>query len=112
MQAVHIDVPLSPRMMIAGTILRMVHRNEILSLDLVEGGNAEVVEFEVPPKARVLKRPLNGLRFPDQSVVGAVLRGDDIFVPTGDFRFEIGDRALVFTLSKILPELERMFRGR
>ncbi len=53
MQAVRIDIPLSPRMMIAGTILRMVHRREIVSLDLVEGGNAEVVEFQVPPRARV-----------------------------------------------------------
>ena len=50
MHAVRVDIPLSPRMMIAGTILRMVHRTEILSLDLVEGGDAEVVEFEVPAR--------------------------------------------------------------
>ena len=48
MHAVRIDIPLSPRMMIAGSILRMVHRQEIVSLDLVEGGDAEVVEFDVP----------------------------------------------------------------
>mgnify|MGYP000461723980 CR=1 FL=1 len=41
MRAVRIDIPLSPRMMIAGTILRMVHRREIVSLDMVEGGDAE-----------------------------------------------------------------------
>ena len=112
MTAVRIDIPLSPRMMIAGTILRMVHRREIMSLDLVEGGDAEVVEFKVPAKARVLKRPLKNLKFPRVAIVGAVLRGDGIHVPTGDFQFEEGDRTLVFTLSEALPELERMFRGR
>ncbi len=112
MHAVRIDIPLSPRMMIAGHILRMVHRQEIIGLDLVAGGNAEVVEFEVPAKARVLKRPLSQLKFPRASIVGAVIRGDNSFVPDGDFQFEEGDRALVFTLTESLPELERMFRGR
>ena len=112
MHAVRIDVPLSPRIMIAGTILRMVHRREILSLDLVEGGNAEVVEFEVPAKSRVLKRPMNRLHLPREAIVGSVIRGDEFFVPNGEFLFEEGDKALVFTLSHVLPELEKMFRGR
>jgi trk system potassium uptake protein TrkA len=112
MQAVQIDVPVSPRMMIAGTILRMVHRREILSMDLVEGGDAEIVEFKVPARARVLKRKLADLRFPRAAIVGAVVRGDRNFVPSGDFQFEEGDRALIFTLAEALPELERLFRGR
>lgn len=112
MNAVRIDIPLSPRMMIAGTILRMVHRREIVSLDLVEGGDAEVVEFAVPARARALKRPLKDLRFPRQAIVGAVLRGQEMFVPDGEFTFQEGDRALVFTLDESLPALERLFRGR
>ncbi len=112
MKAVQIDVPVSPRMMIAGTILRMVHRQEILSMDLVEGGDAEVVEFKVPAKARVLKRTLAEMRFPRAAIVGAVIRGNQNFIPGGDFRFEEGDRAVVFTLSEALPQLERLFRGR
>ena len=112
MHAVRIDIPLSPRMMIAGTILRMVHRREIVSMDLVEGGDAEIVEFEVPAKARALKGPLSKLKFPRDAIVGTVLRGEKMFVPGGDFVFQEGDRTLVFTLSEALPDLERMFRGR
>ncbi len=81
-------------------------------MDLVEGGDAEIVEFKVPARARALKRPLAGLRFPRAAIVGAVVRGDQNFVPGGDFQFEEGDRALVFTLAEALPELERLFRGR
>ena len=112
MHAVRIDIPLSPRLMIAGRILRMVHRTEIVSLDLVEGGDAEVVEFKVPAKARVLKRDLVDLHFPREAIVGAVIRGEELFVPGGSFRFQEDDRALVFTLTQTLPDLERMFRGR
>jgi trk system potassium uptake protein TrkA len=112
LQAVRIDLPLSPRLMIAGVILRNVHRREIVSMDLVEGGDAEVVEFETPAKAKVLRRKLKDLHFPRTSIVGAVTRGKERFVPGGEFQFEEGDRALVFTLSEALPALEKIFRGR
>jgi trk system potassium uptake protein TrkA len=112
LQAVHIDRPLSPRLIIAGVILRMVHRREIVSLDLVEGGDAEVVEFEVPSKAKVLRRKLKNLNFPRDAIVGSVARGAELFVPTGEFQFQAGDRALVFTLAEALPALEKIFRGK
>jgi trk system potassium uptake protein TrkA len=112
MQAVKVDLPISPRMVVAGTILRMVHRTEIVGLDLLEGGDAEVVEFEVPRGAKALKGPLKKLKIPAEAIIGAVVRGEQIFVPTGDFAFEEGDRALIFTLTDALPALEKMFRGR
>lgn len=112
LHAVRIDLPLSPRLTVAGVILRMVHRREIVNLDLVEGGDAEVVEFRVPLRAKVLRRKLKNLRFPKSSIVGAVARGNELFVPSGDFEFEQGDRALVFTLVEALPALEAMFRGK
>jgi trk system potassium uptake protein TrkA len=90
----------------------MVHRREIVSLDLVEGGDAEVVQFEVPAKAKVLRRKLKNLNFPRESIVGEVARGKELFVPTGEFQFEEGDRTLVFTLAEALPALERIFRGK
>jgi trk system potassium uptake protein TrkA len=112
LRAVRIDLPLSPRLVVAGVILRMVHRSEIVSLDLVEGGDAEVVEFEVPAKAKVLRRKLKNLNFPRRAIVGSVARGDELFVPTGEFQFQEGDRALVFTLAEALPALEKIFRGK
>ncbi len=112
LETLRIGLPLSPRVVIAGTILRMVHREELMHLDLLAEGAAEVAEFEVPPEAKVLKRPLKKLNFPRSAIVGAVMRGQEIHVPRGDFTFMEGDRALVFTLSEALPSLEKMFRAR
>lgn len=112
LRAARVDVALSPRLITAGTILRMVHRREILSLDLVASGDAEVAEFEVPDASRVLKAPLRKIKFPKDSIVGAVIRGEERFVPGGDFTFQVGDRALVFSLTQALPALEKLFRAR
>ena len=112
LRAARVDIALSPRLVTAGTILRMIHPREILSLDLIETGDAEVVEFEVPENCTVICGPLRELKFPEGSIIGAVMRGDERYVPGGDFTFQPGDRALVFTLSKALPALEKMFHAR
>jgi trk system potassium uptake protein TrkA len=112
LRAARVDIGLSPRLITAGTILRMVHRREILSLDLVASGDAEVVEFQVPASSRVLKKPLRDLDLPKGSIVGAVIRGEESFVPGGNFIFEPGDRVLVFSLTEALERLEKLFRAR
>ncbi|HSF19031.1 MAG TPA: Trk system potassium transporter TrkA [Vicinamibacteria bacterium] len=112
LRAARVDIGLSPRLITAGTILRMVHRREILSLDLVASGDAEVVEFQVPESSKVLNGPLRGLKLPEGCIVGAVIRGEERHVPGGDFAFQAGDRALVFSLTEVLPKLEKLFRGR
>lgn len=112
LRAARVDIGLSPRLITAGTILKMVHRREILSLDLVASGEAEVVEFQVPARCRALRAPLSKLRFPSGAIVGAVMRGDQRIVPGGNFSFQEGDRALVFSLADSLVALEKLFRGK
>ena len=58
--------------------MRMVHRTEIVGLDLVEGGDGDVAEFEVPRGARVLKGPLKKLKIPSGAIVGSVVRGEQL----------------------------------
>lgn len=112
LRAARVDIALSPRLVTAGTILEMIHPREILNLDLIESGDAEVAEFAVPENCKVLGRPLRELKFPEGSIIGAVIRGEERHVPDGDFTFRPGDRALVFSLMKALPALEKMFRAK
>ena len=59
-----------------------------------------------------MKAPLRNIKLPKDSIIGAVIRGEERYVPNGDFKFQVGDRALVFTLSEALPALEKLFRAR
>lgn len=104
-----IDACISPRLAAASTILRFVRRGEIISLATIEGSNSEVLEIEVKAESGILDTPLKDLHFPRGAIIGAIVRGEDYEIPTGDSRLAAGDRVVIFTLPGSLSKVERFF---
>jgi len=104
-----IDACISPRLAAAGAILKFVRRGEIISLTAVEGSNSEVLEIEISKDSGLLKTPLRDLHFPRGAIIGAIVRGSNYEIPTGDSLLEEGDRVVIFTLPEALQKVERFF---
>ncbi len=104
-----IDACISPRLAAASTILRFVRRGEIISLAAIEGSNSEVLEIEVKPDTGIIDTPLKDLHFPRGAIIGAIVRGEDYEIPTGDSSLSAGDRVVIFTLPGSLSKVERFF---
>ncbi len=104
-----IDACISPRLAAASTILRFVRRGEIISLATIEGSNSEVLEIEVKSDTGILDTPLKDLHFPRGAIIGAIVRGEDYEIPTGESRLAAGDRVVIFTLPGSLAKVERFF---
>ncbi|MEA3363587.1 MAG: Trk system potassium transporter TrkA [Thermodesulfobacteriota bacterium] len=104
-----IDACISPRLAAAGAILKFVRRGDIISLTAVEGSNSEVLEIEIGKDSGLLATPLSGLHFPRGAIIGAIVRGDNYEIPTGESMLEEGDRVVVFTLPQALQKVERFF---
>ncbi len=104
-----IDACISPRLAAASTILRFVRRGEIISMATIEGSNSEVLEIEVKAETGILNTPLKELHFPRGAIIGAIVRGEDYEIPTGESRLAAGDRVVIFTLPGSLTKVERFF---
>lgn len=93
-----IDVPLSPRQVAANLILRYVRRGggRIVSVASLLGGDAEVVEMKVPDQDQFVDLPLKHLSFPHGSIVGAIIRGHQTIIPTGETRLAPDDNLIIF----------------
>ena len=104
-----IDACISPRLAAASTILRFVRRGEIISLATIEGSNSEVLEIEVKAETGILNTSLKDLHFPRGAIIGAIVRGEDYEIPTGESRLAAGDRVVIFTLPGSLSKVERFF---
>ena len=104
-----IDACISPRLAAAATILKFVRRGDVISLTAVEGSNSEVLEIEIGQESGLLSTPLSALHFPRGAIIGAIVRGDQYEIPTGESKLEAGDRVVVFTLPEALQKVERFF---
>lgn len=107
---VGIDAAVSPRISAVNTILKYVRRGIVVSVAALRGIEAEVIEFSVEPGSRIAGRALAEIDFPKNSLVGAVIRGDEVIVPTGQLALAHGDRVAVLALPDAVNAVEKLFQ--
>ena len=109
-ERVGIDVPLSARGAAVASIIHGIMGGPSNLLAVLEEGQAEILELKVP--AGFTPTPLLKLDAPPDSIVGAILRGDQVIVPHGRDRIQGDDTLLVFTTAGSAPQVRDFFLPR
>ncbi|MHB0958124.1 MAG: Trk system potassium transporter TrkA [Pirellulaceae bacterium] len=104
-----VDICISPRLATASAILKYVRQAEVVSMAVVEQSDSEVIEFSLPANSSILYQPLKSLDIPEGAIVGAIVRGDEGIVPSGDDCFEAGDHVIVFSLPEAAAAVSKFF---
>ena len=112
MEKVGVDVVLSPRILTAGVILRYVRRSDVVSVSLLEGAKAEAMEIIIPPLSQVTHKKLKDAKLPRNSLIGTIVRDEEIIIPNGETVLKPGDRAIVFALPDTVPTVVRLFENK
>ncbi len=107
--SIGIDRVVSPRLLTAAQIMKLIRRGNIISLTILKEDKAEVVELIVSQGAPVCDKPLEKAGLPRGILVGAIVRGEEIIIPSGDNKINAGDRVIVFYLSEMRDEVEKIF---
>ncbi len=105
---VGIDGGISSRLSAASQILRFVRRGRIHSVVTFQDSDAEAIEIEVGAGSRVAGTALRDLHLPHEMIVGGLIRGKGVIVPTGDTVIEAGDRLIVIALPAAIPKVEQL----
>ncbi len=104
-----IDVALSPREVAADMILRFVRRGAIVSVTTILGSDAEVIELKVPDRPKFKDAPLKSLFFPKGAIVGAIVRGRQVFIPSGETTLQPDDNLIIFFTKEAIQHVEAFF---
>jgi len=104
-----IDSILSPRLLTAGAILKYMRAGDVISVTVFGEERAEMLELLAQPGATAVDKELKHLKMPNGSVIGAVVRGEQVIIPNGDFRIKEFDRVMVFSLIKSVHKVEKLF---
>ncbi len=109
-QNIGVDTLINKKLIAANNIFRFVRKGQVKAIIGLHGVDAEVIEFEVSKNNSLTRKKLSDLHFPKSALVGCVLRGEDTIMPTGDFIFQLKDKAIVFAMPEAIAAVEKLFR--
>ena len=101
-----IDVAVNPRSVTAEEIVRFAHDPRIRQLAMLEGDRFEVLDITVRETSKLVRRPFKELPMTG-SLIGAIVRDGSAIFPHGGDQLEPGDRAIIFTESSRVAEVEK-----
>ncbi|MEE9134185.1 MAG: Trk system potassium transporter TrkA [Gemmatimonadota bacterium] len=107
---VGIDAVVSPRISAVNSILRHARGGIVVGVAALRGIDAEVIEFNVQPASDIAGKTLAEIDFPDHSLVGAITRGDEVIVPSGQVKLANGDKVTVLALPDAVKAVEKLFQ--
>ncbi len=99
-----INMMVSPEYQVAKEIARLLRFPSAIKIEPFAGGKVDLVELRIKPES-----PLNGVALHElhskldlDVLVCAVMRQNDVFIPSGNFTLLAGDRIYVTASDKIL----------
>ncbi len=104
-----VDHAVSPRKLVARRITNWVRSESQGAITQIHHGAAEVLDLGVAKDWKHAGLTLTEIPFPQGSVVGAIIRGDDVIIPGGETIAQAGDHMLVFAKREVLEEIARLF---
>jgi len=106
--AIGIDTVVSSRLSAVRAILQYIRRGRIISVAPLKGEHAEAIEAEALETSDIVNVPLAKVKFPKGALVGAIIRGEEIIIPTGNSVIKPKDRLIILALHQALPKLEKL----
>jgi trk system potassium uptake protein TrkA len=101
-----IDVAVNPRSVTAEEIVRFAHDPRIRQLAMLEGDRFEILDITVREESKLVRKPFKELPMTG-SLIGAIVRDGTAIFPHGDDMLEPGDRAIIFTESRRVADVEK-----
>ena len=105
-----IDVVLSPKSITVSRILSYIRKGKIRQVYSVKEGEGEVMEADAVASTIVNKK-IGDLKLPNGVKLGAILKkkNNEVVIAKDDVIIESGDRIILFSLSKMIKKVEKLF---
>ncbi|MBP2299826.1 Trk system potassium transporter TrkA [Azospirillum picis] len=103
------NVVVNPAAVTVSSILRHVRRGRVAAVQTIGDGFGEVVEAEALETSRAVSGPIGSIGLPDGMMIGALVRGDEVIIPTGQTLIQPRDRVIVMATADLVRKVERLF---
>ena len=97
-ESIGIDTIINKKLVTASNIFRFTMSTDVQAIKCLTGSDAEVLEFIVKPNSPATKSRIRDMDFPDDAIIGGIVRGDKVFIAVGNTEINAYDRVVVFAL--------------
>ena len=105
--AIGLEHIISPRLAAVNTILQHIRRGKVLSAMALKGEEGEALEAVAMETSDIVGKPLRQLHFPKGALIVAIIRADEVIIPTGDSVILPQDRIIIFSTRQAIPKVEK-----
>ena len=105
-----VDSVINKKLITAARIFKFTLSDKLRSVRYMSGTDAEVLEYTAAPNSKITKGTLKEIDFPNNAIIGGIIRGGDSFIAVGHTRIEPYDRVAVFALPDVVKDVDKMFK--
>ena len=109
-ESMGVDAVINKKLITAGRIYKFTLSSKVRFIKYMSGTNAEVLEYIVTPESAITKCPLKDMKFPQNAIVGGLIRGNDAMIAVGDTQIQAYDRVAVFALPEAVKAVDKFFK--
>ncbi len=107
-----IDAFINPRLLAIDQILRLIRGERVSHVASLPECKSEVLELIPEPDSPVTKKPIRDIKFPKNSIIGAIQRGSEVILARGTTQIAEGEPVVVFCHEEAVPRLQKLFTRR
>lgn len=101
-----VDVALNPINISVSNILKFIRGGRVLSVSLLLGNQAEVLEIIASEDLSIIGKPIKKLNLPKGINIGAISHEGKVIIPDGDTIIYPNDRLVIFCLKSEIQAVE------
>jgi len=106
-----VDSTVTPSLITTSEILGFVRGEWVLSLSLLQGGQAQVVEYLISPTSKVIDIPLKELKLPKNIIITTIISKDKVIIPHGNDIIRANDKIIAISKADGLEKARKLFHG-
>lgn len=103
-----IDVAVSPRLSSVSSILQFVRQGKIVSVKPLMEERVEAIETIAMETSEIVDKPIQKIKLPEGAIIGPIIRGEEVIMPSGKTVIEAGDRVVIFALREDVKKVEKL----
>ncbi len=111
---ININIAISPQHATVSAILTHIRRGDMVNVYSLRRGAAEAIEVIAhgdKSTSKVIGHPLGSIQMPKGTLIGAIVRGNEVIIPNDSTMIQPQDHVILFVSDKKhIPYVERLFQ--